>query len=77
MDIFEFELRYIAYKWLNNKFDLWRDEDLILKLVQITNRWKADKKIQDITLEEIHTLTEETYTEFKQNFIQQHKEYTL
>ena len=77
MDIFEFELRYIAYKWLNNKFDLWRDEDLILKLVQITNKWKADKKIQDITPEEIHTLTEETYTKFKQDFIQQYREYKL
>jgi len=39
VDIFEFELRYIAYEWLNYKFDLWRDQDTIIELTKITNKW--------------------------------------
>ncbi|MCK9466949.1 MAG: DNA polymerase III subunit alpha [Candidatus Absconditabacterales bacterium] len=77
MDIFEFELRYIAYKGLNYRFGLGRNDDIILKLVKTTNKGKSDKKIQDITPEEIHQLTKETYSKFKQDFIQQHKEYKL
>jgi len=70
MDIFEFELRYIAYEWLNYKFELWWDSDTITNLVKITNKWKTEKKIQDITPEEIHKLTEETFTKYKIKFIQ-------
>ncbi len=77
MDIFEFELRYIAYQWLNYKFDLWRDDQIILDLVKITNKWNSQKKIQDITPEEIHTLTNETFTKYKIDFIQKNKDKIL
>jgi len=77
MDIFEFELRYIAYEWLNYKFDLWRDQDTIIELTKITNKWTTDKKIQDITPEEIHDLTNQTYTKYKKDFIEKNKKINL
>lgn len=77
MDIFEFELRYIAYEWLNKKFDLWRDSDTISNLVKTTDKWKTDKKIQDITPEEIHKLTEKTFTKYKKDFIKKNKDFSL
>ncbi len=77
MDIFEFELRYIAYQWLNYKFDLERDDQVILNLVKTTNKWKTDKKIQEITPEEIHSLTNETFTKYKKDFITKHQNYCL
>ena len=77
MDIFEFELRYIAYQWLNYKFDLWRENQTILDLVKTTNRWKTDKKIQEITPEEIHSLTNETFTRYKKEFIAKNENYCL
>jgi len=77
MDIFEFELRYIAYQWLNYKFDLWRDDQTIFNLVKITDKWNSQKKIQEITPEEIHTLTNETYTKYKIDFIQKNKDKIL
>lgn len=69
MDIFEFELRYNAYNWLNYKFELWRDLDTVINLVKITDKWKTDKKLQEITPAEIHDLTVQTYTQFKKDFI--------
>ena len=77
MDIFEFELRYIAYEWLNYKFDLWRDQDTIIELTKITNKWTTDKKIQDITPEEIHDLTNQTYSKYKKDFIEKNKKINL
>lgn len=77
MDIFEFELRYIAYEWLNYKFDLWRDQDTIIELTKITNKWITEKKIQDITPEEIHELTNQTYTKYKKDFINKNKDKNL
>lgn len=69
MNLHEFELRYRAYKGLNYKFNLNRDENTIIKLVSITNKWILKKKIQEVTPEEIHTVTVETYTKFKNNFL--------
>lgn len=77
MDIFEFELRYNAYSGLNYKFDLWRDLDTVINLVKITDKWKTDKKLQEITPAEIHELTVQTYTNFKKDFIEKNKDKLL
>ena len=77
MDIFEFELRYKAYSGLNDKFELWRDLDTIINLVKITSRGVTDKKLQEITPDEIHALTLETYTQFKKDFIEKNKDKLL
>jgi len=77
MDIFEFELRYNAYNWLNYKFELGRDLDTIINLVKITDKWKTDKKLQEITPAEIHDLTMQTYTKFKNDFIEANRDKLL
>ncbi|HRX64039.1 MAG TPA: DNA polymerase III subunit alpha [Candidatus Absconditabacterales bacterium] len=77
MDIFEFELRYKAYCGLSYKFDLGRDQKTIIDLTKITNKGTSKKKIQDITPEEIHKLTDETFTQHKKEFIQKNKDINL
>lgn len=73
MDINEFELRHRAYKWLNYKFNLDRDNDTILQLTKITKRWTLSKKLQDLTPDELHEITIETYTEYKKWIIQKYE----
>ncbi|MFA5747507.1 MAG: DNA polymerase III subunit alpha [Candidatus Absconditabacterales bacterium] len=77
MDIHEFELRYRAYKGLNHKFNLERDQDTILNMTKISNKGTLKKPIQEIKPDELHEITEETYTNFKKDFIQSNKETTV
>ena len=70
MDLFEFELRFLSYKWLNTKFSLWLDEDYILELVKISNKGKLSKKLTDTTPEELQEITLETFTEEKIKYIE-------
>ncbi len=70
MDIYEFELRYQSYKWLNRKYELNLDEEEIIKLVKITDKWQIDKKLTDTTPEELKEKTTETYTKYKLNFLE-------
>lgn len=74
MDINEFELRHRAYKWLNYKFNIGRNNDEILELTKITKKWTLSKKLQDLTPEELHEITIETYTSFKKDVIKNHKD---
>jgi len=69
MDIHEFELRYLAYTWLNNYFKLNRPDEQIINLVQISSLWIPSKKIQELSTEELHEITIQTYTDFKKQFI--------
>lgn len=70
MDIFEFELRYLAYEGMNTKFNLNRDQDIILNLVKITDKGNLKWAVQESSPEELQTATYETYTKFKKDFIQ-------
>ena len=74
MDIFEFELRYLAYQWLSKRFNLNRDEQTIINLVKRTNKWQLTKKLQETSPDELKRLTEETYSNFKKQFIEKHKQ---
>lgn len=69
MDIFEFELRYLAYVWLNDRYNLDLKESDILDLVKRTAKWINKKKLIETTPEEIKKLTIETYTNHKKFFI--------
>lgn len=71
MDVFEFELRYLAFLGLKKKFALDRDEQVLLALVKISDQGVFSGKIQDISPEEIKQLTIDSYTDFKQNFLEQ------
>jgi len=74
MDIFEFELRRLAYNWLSKRFNLNRDEQTIINLVKRTDKWKLSKKLQETSPDELKKLTEETYSSFKKQFIEKHKD---
>lgn len=73
MDIFEFELRYLAYKGLSEKFNIPIADEEIIKLTKRTNLWILPKKLTEITPEELKVLTMETYTDFKREFIEKSK----
>lgn len=69
MDIFEFELRYTSYSWLATRLDLDRDEQQVLSLVKKTDWWQLSKALTETSVEELHTNTQETFTQDKADFI--------
>ena len=77
MHIHEFELRYRAYKWLNHKFNLWWDQQTLLEMVKVSTKGTLNKAVQDIKPEELHEITLETYTKFKKEFLEDHKDQTI
>ncbi len=77
MHIHEFELRYRAYKWLNRKFDLWWEQDTILEMTKISDKWTLSKPVQEIEPTELHEITLETYTTYKKDFLEKNKDIPL
>ncbi len=69
MNLHEFELRYRAYKWLNHKFNLWWDNETVLELTRITNKWVVEKALPEISPTELKEITLQTYTKFKKEYI--------
>ena len=69
MDLHEFELRYRAYKGLNYKFDLDRSHDMILQMARISSKGTLNKPVQEIAPEELQEITLETYTRYKQEYL--------
>ncbi len=77
MDKYEFELRYLAYRWLSHTYKLDWDQSTVLDLVKKTDEGKLEKPIMDHSLDELRELTRLTYTKGKQSFIDQHASTTL
>lgn len=77
MHIHEFELRYRAYKWLNHKFDLWWDQEVVLEMTKISNKGTLTKPVQEIKPEELHEITLETYTKYKRDFLMENRDKQL
>ena len=69
MDIFEFELRYKAYIGLDRICRIWRDKKTIINMVRVSWKWKPEKVLQEISPDELKTLTKATYTWFKKEYI--------
>ena len=76
MDHFEFELRYKAYQGLNNLCDLGRSQETLINMVAITDRGVPDKKIQDISPEELKELTRASYTQKKLQLLKKTQEFS-
>ena len=74
MDIFEFELRFLAYQNFSRIFKTNRDETAIIKLVQISDGWTPQKKMHELTPDELKELTLATYTNHKKDFLDQQKD---
>lgn len=69
MDIFEFEIRYLSYKWFSNKFSMNLEDDVIINLVKRTKKWQLSKKLNEVTPSELMELTIQTYTNYKIDFL--------
>jgi len=69
MDIFEFELRWLAYNGLNKKFDLGLKEKDIIDLVK-KRPIKIQWKLQDLSPDQLKKKTLETYSDEKKAFIE-------
>ena len=70
MDIFEFELRWLAYKGLNQKFNLNLNQEQLINLVK-KKPITIEGKLQELSPSELKQKTLQTYSEFKNQFVQQ------
>ncbi len=77
MNIFEFELRYNSFDWLQKRFWLKRSQDTILSCTKRTNHGWLTQSLQESSLEQLREATEQTYTKYKQWFLQEQKQQTL
>ncbi len=77
MHTHEFELRYRAYKGLNHKFGLWWEQETVLEMTKISDKWTLTKPVQEIKPEELHEITIETYTSYKKEYLEQNKDTPL
>ncbi len=66
----EFQLRYMWYEWLNERFSLNWDENTILKLSDRTDKGQITKKLTEVSPDELKQATLETYTDFKKEFLE-------
>ena len=65
----EFQLRYMWYEYMNERFSLWWDENTIFQLAKKTSEWKINKKLTEVTPDELKEATLKTYTDFKKDFL--------
>ena len=75
MDLHEFELRYHAYTWMNTRLGLGWDEETIINLTKITNKWVLEKSVPETSPEDLRRFTHETYTPFKVDMIEKHRDF--
>ena len=71
MKIEEFQLRYMWYEFMNERFNLWWDESTILELSKRTDEWKITKKLTETSPDELKEATLQTYTDFKKKFLKE------
>ncbi len=71
MDIFEFELRRLAYQWLAKRYNFSFDEKRLINLVKRSDKWKLSKKLQETSPDELKALTEESFSRLKKFILDQ------
>jgi len=57
------------YEYMNERFSLWWDENTIFQLAKKTSEWKINKKLTEVTPDELKEATLKTYTDFKKDFL--------
>ena len=73
MDIYEFQLRHIAYAGLARLLSIDRNHQTILDLTKISSAGTPDKAIQEISPDELKLLTKQTYTAYKHTIVSENK----
>ena len=66
----EFQLRYMWYEFMNERFSLNWDENTISELSKRTDEWQITKKLTEVSPDELKQATIQTYTDFKKEFIE-------
>lgn len=69
MHIHEFELRYRAFVGLQYRLKLDWTQDEIVSLTKISSQGNPDKKIQELSPQELQEITIQTYTSYKKDFL--------
>ena len=73
MEAYEFELRWRAFAWLARRFRYSWEEETIANLVKRTDKWNLETALKDTSPDDLHKFTIQTYTSFKQDFINQNQ----
>jgi len=58
------------YEFMSERFSLGWDENTILELSKRTDEWKIEKKLTEVSPDELKEATLKTYTDFKKKFLQ-------
>lgn len=75
MDIFEFQLRYQAYQGLCRICKLDRGQETFLQLSKISDQGVLEKKLQDVSPDELKEITKRTYTPDKLLLVETHQDF--
>jgi len=67
----EFQLYYMWYEYMNERFHLWWDEDILLKLADKKEQ-QITKKLTEVSTDELKEITLKSYTDFKKDFIKKY-----
>lgn len=70
MDLHEFELRYLSYKGMDFRMNLWWTQEDLLNLTRISDQWILEKSVPETSPEDLKRFTYETYTKYKKNLIE-------
>ena len=65
----EFELRFTAYRGMKTRFRLEWDTEILINLTKRTDQGQLTHALNQTSVDELHLLTKQTYTPFKQQFI--------
>jgi len=66
----EWYLRYLSYKWLNNRYDEWLEKNEIFNLVQKLDIVWLEKKLTQTSPEELKELSQKYFSQDKKIFLQ-------
>ncbi|EKE28878.1 MAG: hypothetical protein ACD_3C00001G0019 [uncultured bacterium (gcode 4)] len=66
----EWCLRYLCMKWLNDRYDYWFDEKTLFLLVNKTDVPWPDKKLSQMSAEELQALSKSYFSEEKIAFVE-------
>jgi len=70
LDTAEWYLRYLAFKWLNSRFNFGIDRETILEFVKKLNKPSLDKKLTETLPQELKDLSLTYYTDKKKEILQ-------
>ncbi len=65
----EWYLRYLCITGLNRRYDFWLDEEILFELVKKIDTPRPEKKLSEMSPEELSTLAKSAFTKKKRDYI--------